>query len=41
MVVLKGSVGGLCNVQCEDLLIKINMNAKCGSQIFMQDGIGA
>lgn len=37
----KGTVGGLCNVQCEDLLSDVDKNAKCGSRVFLQDGIGA
>lgn len=37
----KGSVGGLCNVKCEDLLSDVDKNAKCGSQVFLQDGINA
>lgn len=37
----KGSAGGICNVQCEDLLSDVDKNAKCGSRIYLQDGIGA
>lgn len=37
----KGSIGGLCNVKCEDLLTDVVKNAKCGSQIYLQDGINA
>lgn len=37
----KKKAGGLCNVKCDDLLSDIEKNAKCGRQVYRQDGSGA
>lgn len=33
--------GGLCNVNCNDLLTDLEKNVQCGRQVYRQDGSGA